>query len=119
MLITETLTLILKAELHSHILRQRLITKLVYSIELEIKYTTDTTRSASYIDVHLEMDSECWLRTNIYDRIDYLNFPIVNLYVATFLKNLHTVANTYLSVNTILQSLWFISSCGTVALMVL
>ena len=78
----------------THILRQRsIITKLIYSIELEIKYTTDTTRSASYIDIHLEMDSECRLRTNIfiiYDRIDYLNFPIVNLYVASFLKHLHS-----------------------------
>ena len=30
----------------------------IYSIELEIKDTTDTDRSASYFDLHLEIDSE-------------------------------------------------------------
>jgi hypothetical protein len=30
----------------------------IYPIELEIKDTTDTDRSASYLDLHLEMDSE-------------------------------------------------------------
>jgi hypothetical protein len=29
-----------------------------YPIELEIKNTTDTDRSASYLDIHLEIDSE-------------------------------------------------------------
>ena len=37
----------------------------IYPIELEIKDTTDTDRSASYLDLHLEIDSEgAWLRTN-------------------------------------------------------
>ena len=31
----------------------------IYSIELEIKDTTDTDWSASYLDLHLEIDSEC------------------------------------------------------------
>ena len=35
----------------------------IYPIELEIKDTTDTDRSASYLDIHLEIDSEGWLRT--------------------------------------------------------
>jgi hypothetical protein len=30
----------------------------IYPIELEIKNTTDTDRSASYLDIHLEIDSE-------------------------------------------------------------
>ena len=30
----------------------------IYRIELEIKDTTDTDRSASYLDLHLEIDSE-------------------------------------------------------------
>ena len=30
----------------------------IYPIELEIKDTTDTDRSASYFDLHLEIDSE-------------------------------------------------------------
>jgi len=29
----------------------------IYSIELEIKDVTDTDRSASYLDLHLEIDS--------------------------------------------------------------
>ena len=35
----------------------------IYPIELEIKDTTDTDRSAAYLDLHLEIDSEGWLRT--------------------------------------------------------
>ena len=31
----------------------------IYTIELEIKDTTDTVRSASYLDLHLDIDSEC------------------------------------------------------------
>jgi hypothetical protein len=49
-----------------------------YSIELEIKDTTDTNRSASYIDLHLKIDSEGRLRTKLYDKKDDFNFPIVN-----------------------------------------
>ena len=50
----------------------------VYPIELEIKNTTDTARSASYIDPHLGIDSEGRLRTKLYDKRDGFNFPTVN-----------------------------------------
>jgi hypothetical protein len=30
----------------------------IYPIELEIKYTTDTARSASYLDLHIAIDGE-------------------------------------------------------------
>jgi len=50
----------------------------IYPIELEIKDTTDTDRSASYLDLHLEIDSEGRLRTKLYDKRDDFNFPIVN-----------------------------------------
>jgi hypothetical protein len=50
----------------------------IYPIELEIKDTTDTYRSASYLDLHLEIDSEGRLRTKQYDKRDDFNFPIVN-----------------------------------------
>jgi hypothetical protein len=46
-------------------------------IEFEIKDTTDTDRSASYLDLHLKIDSEGQLRTKLYDKRDYFNFPIV------------------------------------------
>ena len=42
----------------------------IYLIELEIKDTTDTDRSASYL--------ERWLRTKLYDKRDDFNIPIVN-----------------------------------------
>ena len=40
----------------------------IYPIELEIKDTTDTDKSASYLDRHLEIDSEGRLRTKLYDK---------------------------------------------------
>jgi hypothetical protein len=46
--------------------------------KVEIKDTTATGRSASNIDLHLEIDSESWLRTKLYDKRDDYNFPIVN-----------------------------------------
>ena len=64
----------------------------IYLIELEIKDTTYTDRSASYLDLHLEIDSEGRLRTKLYDKRDDFNFPIVNFpfkYVATFQQHLH------------------------------
>ena len=45
---------------------------------LEIKDTTVIGRSALNIDLHLEIDSEGWLRTKLYDKGDDYNFPIVN-----------------------------------------
>jgi hypothetical protein len=50
----------------------------IYPIELEIKDTTDTDRSASYLDLHLEIDSNGRLRTKLYDKTDDFNIPIVN-----------------------------------------
>ena len=47
-------------------------------IELEIKDTTYTSRSASYLDLHLKFDIECRLRTKLYDKRDDFNFPIEN-----------------------------------------
>ena len=51
----------------------------IYPIELEIKDTTDTDTSASYLDLHLESDSEWRLRTKLYNKRDDFNFPIVNI----------------------------------------
>ena len=50
----------------------------IYPIELEIKDTTDTDTSASYISIRLEIDSEGRLRTKLYDKRDDCNVPIVN-----------------------------------------
>ena len=50
----------------------------IYPTELEIKYRTDTARSASYMDLYLEIDNGDRLRTKHYDKRDYINFLIVN-----------------------------------------
>jgi hypothetical protein len=49
----------------------------------------NTCRSASYLDLHLKLDSEGRAQTNLYDKKhekDYLNFPIVNFLFITFSK---------------------------------
>ena len=53
----------------------------IYPIELEIKDTTDTDicRSASYLDLQIEIDSEEQLRKNIYDKRDDFNFTTLNV----------------------------------------
>jgi hypothetical protein len=50
----------------------------IYPIELEKKDTTYTDRSASYLELHLEIYSEDRLRTKLYDKRDDFNCPIVN-----------------------------------------
>jgi hypothetical protein len=56
----------------------RLLIFISRNIELEIKDTTDTDRFASYLDLHLDIDSEGQLRMKLYDKRDDFNFPIVN-----------------------------------------
>jgi hypothetical protein len=48
----------------------------IYPIELEIRDTTDTDRSVSYLDLHLEIDSEGRLRTKLYDKEMISIFPL-------------------------------------------
>ena len=50
----------------------------IYPIGFEIKDPTYTDRSASYLDIHIEFDSEERLKTKPYDKRDHFNFPIVN-----------------------------------------
>ena len=49
----------------------------IYPSELEIKETTESATSASYLDCFLYMDNGK-LNTRLYDKRDYFNFPIVN-----------------------------------------
>ena len=51
---------------------------LIYPPELEIKETTDTDHSVSFLDLHLEFDDSGHLSTKIYDKRDDFNFDIVN-----------------------------------------
>jgi hypothetical protein len=43
---------------------------LIYPPELEIKETTDTASSASFLDLYLELDDSGQLSTKIYDKRD-------------------------------------------------
>ena len=49
----------------------------IYPRELEIKETTETAASSSYLDCYLYIDNGK-LATRLYDKRDYFNFPIVN-----------------------------------------
>ena len=66
----------------------------VISNKLEINDTTGAARSASCLDLHLEIDSEGRFRKKLYDKRDDFKFPIVNFLficsnVATFQQHLH------------------------------
>jgi hypothetical protein len=50
----------------------------IYPNELEIKDTTECSKSASYLDVLLKLDTNGKLTTPLYDKQDYFNFSIVN-----------------------------------------
>ena len=81
----------------------------IYHIQLEQKNTTDTDISASYFDLHLEINNEGRLRTKHYVKGDDFNFPIMNF---PFISSNIPVApayGVYISDDLTLQSLWFLS----------
>jgi len=81
----------------------------IYPIELEIKDTTYTDMSASYLDQHLEIDSEGLLRTKLCDKRDDFNIPIVNFpSICSNIPPASCIWSIYLSVDAIFQSLWFL-----------
>ena len=50
----------------------------IYPPELDIKNTTESARSTSYLDLLLNVDANKILHTKLYDKRDDFNFPIVN-----------------------------------------
>ena len=50
----------------------------IYPIELEIKDTTNTARSASFFDLCIKIDSDVRLRTKRCGKRDDFHFPIMN-----------------------------------------
>ena len=77
-----------------------------------MKDIANIARLASYFDLHHEIDSERRLRTKLYDKRDNFNFPIMNF---PFICSNIPAAPVYgvciyLSVDTIFQSLWFLSA---------
>jgi hypothetical protein len=80
----------------------------IYPIEPEIKDTTDTERSASYLHLHLEIDSEGRLRTKHYDKRDDFNFPIVNFpFIHSTIPAAHAIGE-YIS-----QMIGYARACGS------
>ena len=51
----------------------------MYPAELEIKDTTESITSASYLDLLLSIESDGQLRTSLYDKRDDFNFHITNV----------------------------------------
>jgi len=56
---------------------------LIYPVELEVKDTTESPNSASYLELYLEHDINGTLTTNLSDKRDDFNFPIVNYSFST------------------------------------
>ncbi len=48
----------------------------IYPPELELKETTESTTTVSYLDLLVDIDD--FLTFKLFDKRDYLNFPIVN-----------------------------------------
>ncbi|KAK3105291.1 hypothetical protein FSP39_021730 [Pinctada imbricata] len=50
----------------------------IYPSELEVKETTETNNSASYLDIMLSYDTDGHMNTSLYDKRDDFNFSITN-----------------------------------------
>ena len=57
---------------------------LIYPPELEVKETTDTASSASFLDWYFEIDDSGQLSTSIYDKRDDFNFKHINFPTPTY-----------------------------------
>ena len=51
----------------------------IYTIELEIKDTTDIEKSILYLYLHHIIDSKGWLRAKLYDKREDFDFHILNV----------------------------------------
>jgi hypothetical protein len=74
----------------------------------EKKDATDTDRYASYLDLHLDIDSEGWVRTKLYYKRDYFNFPIVNFPFTCSNIPAAPAYGVYIS-----QLIWYSRDCGS------
>ena len=78
----------------------------MYPAELEIKDTTESNTSASYLDLLLSIESDGQLRTSLYDKRDDFNFHITNF---PFLSSKYFIFASlwcfYLTAHTVCQDL--------------
>ena len=70
----------------------------ICSIVLEIKDITEPDKSASYPELHLEIDTEAQLRTKHNHKSDDFNVPIWNFLLTTLCCN--CICSIYISVDT-------------------
>jgi len=56
----------------------RYIDDVIYPVELVVKDTTDSPKSAFYLDLEHDINCTLQLKTKFYDKRDDFNFPIVN-----------------------------------------
>ena len=79
----------------------------IYPPELEIKETTDSACSTSFLDLHLEYDPGGHLSTKIYDKRDDFNFEIINFpNLDSNIPKITSIWRIYLSTYTICQGLY-------------
>ena len=82
----------------------------IYPLELKVKDTTYIDKSASYLDLHIEIDSEGRLGTKDYDKRDDFNFLIVNFpFICSNIPAAPAYGVYITQFHTIFQSLWFLS----------
>jgi hypothetical protein len=87
---------------------------LIYPPELEVKETTDTASSSSFLDLYLEFDDSGQLSTIIYDKRDDFNLPVSQMKM-TFqeIRIIATgpcIAIQLRDVNTICRRSWYIAA---------
>jgi hypothetical protein len=80
----------------------------IYPNELEIKDTTESSTSASYLDVLLKLDTQGKITTQLYDKWDDFNFSIDNFpYLCSNIpaSPAYGVYNVYIAAYSICKSL--------------
>ena len=70
----------------------------------------DTVKSASYLDLHLELDNKGPLKTKLYDKRDDFSFPILNFpFLSSKIPAAPDNGGIYLPIDTIFPCLHFLS----------
>jgi hypothetical protein len=76
-------------------------------IDFEIKNNTDGALSVSYLDLHIDIDSEGQLIMKLYEKRDDFNFPTANL--TSMCSNILAAPVYGAHISLLSQSSWFTS----------
>ena len=78
----------------------------MYPTDLEIKDTTESNTSASYVDLLLSIESDGQLRTSLYDKRDDFSFHIENFpFLSSNIPSSLIYGVFYLTAHTVCQGL--------------